>query len=165
MTPWAQRPIEEANLLNPAFCCVALTSASIGYMDIDKEGIPFALTFMVLPIVLHKTTRESLPRDTRTSLASWIQANSGAKVQFAKRVVALAPYTKEAILFGCLHDWFLLGSEGRLQSALNESSNDRFISQLKNEAKECVKRSRFLGKWFALAGTAKMVMSLWEIKP
>ena len=74
MKPWVLRPPEEANLLNPAFCCVTLAAAVLGYASVDKTGIPYPLTFLVLPTVLHKATRESLPSNrTRTSLAAWIQ--------------------------------------------------------------------------------------------
>jgi Family of unknown function (DUF6521) len=67
---WTGRPREEANLLNPAFCCTALTSSIVGYMGVDAEGMPYPLAFMILPIALHKTTREALPQNTRTSLAA-----------------------------------------------------------------------------------------------
>ena len=31
MTVWTERPHEEANLLNPAFCCLGMTAAIAGY--------------------------------------------------------------------------------------------------------------------------------------
>jgi Family of unknown function (DUF6521) len=46
---WTGRPREEANLLNPAFCCTALTSSIVGYMGVDAEGMPYPLAFMILP--------------------------------------------------------------------------------------------------------------------
>ena len=36
MKPWALRPPEEANLLNPAFCCVTLAAAVLGYASVDE---------------------------------------------------------------------------------------------------------------------------------
>ncbi len=120
---------------------------------------------MVLPIVLHKTTRELLPRTTRTSLAAWIQENTNARVLFAERTIALKPYTREAILFGLLRDWLVLHEGGRLQATLNNSDVDRFIRNLDDEAKDCIRRARFVGKWFASQGSAQTVMALWGIRP
>lgn len=163
--PWGERPIEEANLLNPAFCCVTLASSVIGYKKIDGSGIPYPLAFMVIPIVLHKSTSELLPKNTRTSLASWIQENTDVRIQFAQRVIALKPHTREAIMFGLNHGWLILHKGGRLQTSLNNSEADRLIRKLDTEAKVRIRRAGFVGKWFASAGSAETVMALWGIRP
>jgi hypothetical protein len=165
MKPWARRPTEEANLLNPAFCCVTLTASVSGYASIDPSGIPYPLTFLVLPIVLHKATRDKLPHATTTSLAAWIQGNAEAKVQFADRVIAFKPYTREALMFGLLHAWLVLSQGGRIQTTLRESDAERFVRRLDDETKDCVRRARFVGRWFASASTAQTVMALWGIRP
>jgi len=165
MKLWAQRTVEEANLLNPAFCCGVLTSAVVGYMSIEETGIPYTLSHIVLPIVLHKATRECLPRTSSTSLAAWIQENSEARVQFVERVVALKSHTREAILFGLFHDWLIICQEGRLQATVSKSSIDRLVRSMENEVKECIKRAWVVGKWFAMAGTTETVMALWGIRP
>ena len=165
MKPWALRPPEEANLLNPAFCCVTLAAAVLGYASVDKTSIPYPLTFLVLPTVLHKATRENLPRQTRTSLAAWIQENAEVKVTFAGRVTALKEHTREAILFGSHNSWFDMLPNGRVQTSLSDSDADGFIRKLEGEAKECVRRARFVGRWFALAGTPQTVWALFGIRP
>lgn len=165
MKQWTQRSVEEANLLNPAFCCAVLTSSDVGYMGIDKAGISYPLVFLVLPVVLHKPTRDLLPRSKRTSLAAWIQQNPEVRILFAERVIALKPYTREAILFGMLHDWLTLGEGCRLQTNLDDKNINLISKKLKDEAKECVKKARFVGQWFASAGSAQTVMALWGIVP
>lgn len=165
MKPWTKRPIEEANLLNPAFCCISLSSSMVGYKDINGTGMPYPLAFMVLPIVLHKATRESLPRGTRTSMVTWLQEHTEAKLQFIDRVIALRPHTREALLFGSAHGWLVLQGEGVLQTMLTDTDADRFVRQLNDEARECARRARFVGKWLASAGTTQTVMTLWGIRP
>ena len=165
MKAWAERPIEEANLLNPAFCCVALTSSVAGYSGVDGAGLPYPISFMVLPIVLHKVTRESLPRDTRTSLAVWVQRNPSAKLQYADRVAALKRHTREAILFGLQHDWLVLAQDGRVRTLLSGSHTDSLLRGLDGEARDCVRGARLVGKWFASAGSPQTVMALWGIRP
>lgn len=120
---------------------------------------------MVIPIVLHKSTSELLPKNTRTSLAAWIQENTNVRIQFAQRVIALKPHTCEAIMFGLNYGWLILHKGGRLQTGLNNSEADRLIRKLDAEAKDCIRRAGFVGKWFASAGSAETVMALWGIRP
>jgi hypothetical protein len=165
MKQWTHRPREEANLLNPAFCCTALASSIVSYMSVDVEGMPYPLAFMILPIVLHKATREALPQNIRTSLAAWIQDNASMRVLFSERVMSLKPHTREAVLFGLLHDWLAFRAGGRLRTTLGDQDVNRFLRRLEDEARECVMRARFVGRWFASAGSPQTVLALWGIRP
>ena len=165
MKRWDLRTVEEANLLNPAFCCVALTSSVIEYATIDRLGMPYPLSFLVLPIVLHKATRERLTRSVATSFPVWIQENSQLRIGFYERVVALKPITRETIMFGLLHDWLVLETGGLVRATKSDSDANRFVRTLTDEAKECIRRARFVGKWFASAGSPQTVMALWGIRP
>lgn len=127
--------------------------------------MPYPLAFMVLPIVLHKSTRSRLPRSTRTSMASWLQENGDAKVQFGNRVVALKAHTREAILFGCAQQRLEFGTGIGLHTRYADSEIERFIRTLEGEAKECMSKARQFGKWIASAGTAQTIMVLWGIRP
>lgn len=165
MKTWLARPKEEAYLFNPAFCCTTLSVAMQNYSSVKDEGVPFALAFMFLPIVLHKPTRESLPLSTRTSMAAWLQENSEARVLFYERLVSLKPYTQEAIRFGMLLDWIVMRNGGLLETTLSTSDISRTTRILSDEARECVMRARFLGKWFAKAGATHTVMAFWGVRP
>lgn len=165
MKTWTARPKEEAYLLNPAFCCTVLAATIYGYMSAKEEGFPFPLMYMVLPIVLHKPTRDALPPNIRTSLAAWLQENSSARVLFYERLVSLKPHTKEAIQFGMLFNWIVPRSGGFLETTFRESNINRVIRELTDEARECVMRARFLGKWFAAAGDTHTVMAFWGVCP
>jgi hypothetical protein len=107
MKPWAERTREEAHLLNPSFCCVTIASACSGYTESCGQTLSFALAFMVLPIILHKHTRESLPRTSRTSVPAWLQEHAEARIGFHERLMALQPFTREAMLYGLTFncDW------------------------------------------------------------
>lgn len=159
------RPKEEAYLLNPAFCCTILTAAIYEYANIREEGVPFPLVFMFLPIVLHKPTRDRLPLNIRTSMAAWFQENSDARVLFYERLVSLKPHTKEALQFGMLFDWIAPRDGGFLGTTLSKLDVNRSIRKLADEARECVMRARFLGKWFSTAGATHTVMTFWGIRP
>lgn len=165
MRPWGVRPKEEAFLLNPAFCCISLTAVIVNYASVRQKGLPFPLVFMALPIVLHKPTRDALPPSTRTSMAAWLHENADARVMFYERALSLKAYTKEAVKFGMLRQWIVLGEGGLFETTLTKQDINRAIQRLSNEARDCALRARFLGRWFATSGAAGMVMAFWGVRP
>lgn len=165
MKPWISRLKEEAYLFNPAFCCTTLSVAMRSYEGVRDEGVPFPLAFMFLPIVLHKPTRESLPPSTRTSMAAWLLEHSEARVLFCERLISLKPHTREAIQFGMLLDWIVVSSDGLLETTLTNADVTRATRTLSDEARDCIMRARFLGKWIAEAGHTHTAMALWGVRP
>ncbi|MYC27370.1 MAG: hypothetical protein F4X63_05170 [Nitrospira sp. SB0662_bin_26] len=165
MKTWTTRPKEEAHLLNPAFCCTMLTAAIDGYSSVKKRGMTFPLLFMISPITLHKPTRDTLPPSIRTSMAAWLQENASARVLFYERLVSLKPYTREAIQFGMLYNWIVPRSGGLVETTLNESNINKTKQKLIGEARECIMRARFIGRWFAAAGDDYTVMAFWGVRP
>jgi hypothetical protein len=165
MKPWAERPREEAHLLNPAFCCVTIASACAGYGESSGEPLPFVLAFMVLPVVLHRKTRESLPRTSRTSIPAWLQEHAEARIGFHERLMALQPHTKEALRYGLAFDWLAMGESGVIRCVAPETLIGRSIRSLGGDASDCVSRARFLGKWLGAAASTETTLALWGIRP
>ena len=96
---WDQRPQEVANLLNPAFDGFLLHQAIAAFEENAGVGMPFEMTFLVLPFVLHEATRNRLPSRSTTHVASWLLEERDLLMGFAERTTDLVPYTREAILF------------------------------------------------------------------
>ena len=57
MSQWTSRPTEERALLNPSFCSCLLWQASVGYGSAGHAPLPFDISFLVLPTVLHRETQ------------------------------------------------------------------------------------------------------------
>lgn len=165
MKPWTERPKEEAYLLNPPFCCLLVTASVIGYTSVENKRLPFSLPFMIIPIILHKPTRKMLPKKITTSLAAWLEENQNAKILYYKRVTSLLPYVRESILFGVLHNWLEFENGGIITLSKKDSDIKKFIDEATDEVKECVKRSYFVGRWFANAGSVETIMALWGVCP
>ncbi len=166
MQAWSKRAIEEANLLNPAFCAVLLAKAAEEFAKKNQQPFPFALAFLVLPVVLHRGTRTSLPGSTITALLPWIQNNREQLVNFPERVRSLRAITREGILFGTQHDTLVVTESGGIAvGARRLSATDRRTGLFTDEARECVERAGFLGRWLAAAGTPAMIYSAWGIAP
>jgi hypothetical protein len=60
MKPWNQRPREIRNLFNPAFCGLVLTRGVEGFSETAKRPMPYSLTLLILPLCLHKRTRQQI---------------------------------------------------------------------------------------------------------
>ena len=165
MKPWKERTREEAHLLNPAFCCVTITSACAGYSESNSQPLPFALAFMVLPTVLHKHTRETLPLNTRTSIPAWLQEHAEARLGFHQRLIALEPHTREALRYGLAFDWIAMGNSGGVQCVATDAFVNRTIRSLDGDAHDCVSRARFLGRWLRKTASTETTMALLGIRP
>ncbi len=165
MTPWTERSSEERALLNPSFCALLLWHAANGHMA--KDGVPLAFeeTFLVLPLVLHRGTRESLPRTARTSLAVWLIDNPLARSRVAGRARLLVPFTKESLLFGGVHGLFRFQDGSLAPGSGWKPSFTRTVADSSDEVRECLKRAEFVGGWFAQAGSASSVLALLGVRP
>jgi len=161
---WSDRPIEQARLLNPAFFAALIWSCAEGYDSIDAQGIPYPLSFVAMPVVLHKSTRESLPRAITTSLAAWLGENAQAHIRFTERAISLVPLVKEGVLFG-INGQLLNLSSSRIVAAPKPRSMARFLRESSDEVRDCVKKAKFVGRWFAASGDYTTVMALWGVMP
>lgn len=162
LSSWEERPIEVANLLNPAFCALLLRDATADYQGRTLEGLPFPLAFLVLPIVLHKPTRDALPSTTNSLFHSWLQDNTLLQLEVSRLVLRLRPYSREAILFGLQHNMLRISDDGNLLSA-----TDRIRNPFPNESEpaECRARAAFIGRWFRKSGNITQLLAMWGLRP
>lgn len=161
MLPWNQRPIEVANLFNPAFCGLLLRQAVGGYQQASERGMDYAMAFVVLPVVLHKDTRETLP-NLSTKLHVWMHRNHQVRIGFAERMQNMVQITKEALLFALQHGVLALNGEGALIPGPQALGN--YPVPKASEAAKCAKQAEFVGRWFADAGSPATFFSTWGIK-
>lgn len=167
MQPWAERAVEEANLFNPAFCAT-LIAKGVGDFTRKAGGrpMPFALSFLVLPIVVHHRTRRSLPGSTVTAMLPWLQDNRAQLVGFPGRVRRLTPFSREAIMFGIAHAALAIEDEGNLVLGISKvTATERRTPLFTTEARDCLDRAGFLGRWLATAGTPATVLAAWGVSP
>jgi hypothetical protein len=161
---WSDRPVEQARLLNPAFLAALIWSCAEGYGSVNVQGLPYPLSFIAMPMVLHKSTREILPRSTRTSLAAWLAENPQVHVCFAERAAAIVPLIKEGVLFGA-NGRMLNISSSRIVAAPRPRSMARFLRESSVEVQDCMTKAKFVGKWFASSGDYTTVMTLLGVMP
>ena len=165
MNLWAERSLEERNLLNPAFCAVLLWHAAHGYATERSTSMAIEVSFLVLPFVLHRETREDLPSSIRTSLPTWLAGHPIVRTRLGDRASMLCAFTKEALTFGGCHGLLSLAQGGVRANVDMRQRVNAFLKTASHEVRECAKRAEFLGRWFDNAGTPETVMTLLGVCP
>ena len=162
MKRWDQRPFEIRNLFNPAFCGLVLFRAMQGYEEEDTRGMPFSLSLLVLPLCLHKDSREVIAASPRSYLLKITEKNPQVQVGFADRVTAMLPYAFEG--FGLLMErgCISVADDGRLQTVPDKvrksvTGTDETIS--------CQRVARIVGKEFARIADRVTVYTTFGIRP
>lgn len=164
MNQWSNETLEERVLLNPAFCANLIwqfASAAGG----EVRHVTFLECFVLLPMVLHATTREALPRSTRTSLSVWLNDNPTARSAIARRARILVPFTKDALLFGSAQSLFHFESSDLIAHSDWTRKIKSVVRRSTAEVQACMKRAAFVGTWFSETGTPTTVMALIGVRP
>lgn len=162
MKHWDERPIEIRNLFNPAFCGLTLIRSLIAYEEEDKRGMPFSLALLILPLALHKQSREILARSNRSYFLKIVASHPELLVGLPKRTAALLPFTFEAFGFLMNIGTFTVQGNGRL---IPLATGVKKTISGTNESITCQKVARFLGKEFARIGDRGTVYATLGVKP
>lgn len=167
MIAWQNRSPEVANLLNPAFLSIIIQQCIKSYSDESKGNAPYVIPFLVTPIVLHKHTRDALPRQITTPFTTWITQLQGshAKIGYPERTYAIVPYVKEALVFAFANNIIITEDDGSLRVNKQIRVPTRLNDTLTEEVFICYKKAYFSGRWLARAGKIETVMALLGVKP
>lgn len=156
MTAWTERPRVEATLLNPALLAVLLAAAAKDY-ETQEAGMPWPLAFLVPPLVLHRPTRDALPRNTRTHLSTWIRREPLLRAGFPARAAAMVPLTREGLRFG-LRAGVLARDGASLTGRLDTEARAGELRQL-------ISRAALVGRWLAKTDQPSTVFALLGVAP
>lgn len=165
LSPWAERPQEVSNLLNPAFLGAILHRAISGFNDTSQAGMPLEQAVLVLPLVLHRNTREKLPGATTTIFASWVQDHREILVEIAPRTESLLPYTRESLMFLLTHGMVAVDDTGKFRVTTKAMKGKTIYPNVSDEVHEFWLKSHFVGRWLAEAGTSSTIYALLGIRP
>lgn len=155
--PWAGRAREEAANLNPAFCGELLARAVSEYHRLREIPFPYPLAFLILPIALHKRTRDLLPGRSSTAFVGWIAENRPSLVEIPERVIRLMPVTREALLFALQHH-ILHFERGGLASGVKRIPVRAKLDHTTDDSEEARRTASMLGRWFAAQGSTSSIM-------
>jgi hypothetical protein len=159
---WNDRSKETAYLLNPAFCGRLIYTAIRKYNLVSQQALPFPLVYLILPLVLHKSTREKI--SSRTKLLVWIQQNPELLIGFAHRAKEMVKITNEAVEFLLQTKVIVIDDDAKLKinTTVKGLSKSRFVD---NEIKQCLIRSEYVAKWFANTGKVETIFIGLGVRP
>jgi hypothetical protein len=159
---WEARPFEIAYLMNPAFCGEILRRAIVRYFE--TAGYPFAypLAYLVLPIVLHRKTRESISAKSSEQLHAWLQKYPEARIGFAERARFLVPITNESLAFLLQARAVFIDKHAGIRTVGRRSNS---LPPDEHEVTDCFRKAGHIGRWFARAGSTANIFTMWGVKP
>lgn len=162
MKNWEQRPIEIRNLFNPAFCGLILHRAFAGYEEEDAEGMPFSLSLLVLPLCLHRDTRDVMASSSRSYLLKVVERNPQTLVGFAERASSMLPFSLEALGLLVQFDCVTVGDKGRLRTG---GGRVRRAVSGTEETIACQRVARFVGREFARVSDRVTIFTTLGVRP
>ncbi|SMF72971.1 three component ABC system middle component [Pseudobacteriovorax antillogorgiicola] len=162
---WKERTTEERTLLNPSFCSNIIWHAATGFHTTSNRDFSFTEAFLILPIVLDKRTRESLPKSTRTSMTVWLERNPILKSRIQIRAKNMVRFTRESLLFAANNEFIKLDGFSiqanrswarKVKTVLNGSTP---------EVQECAKKAVLVGKWLGMSPNPNTTLAIMGIRP
>jgi hypothetical protein len=153
-----------AALFNPAFCGVLLYRATEGFTGQKRQGMHYALSFLVLPLILHSPTRELMPKTVATPFHTWVNGNSILRIGLAERVRAATPVTRESIIFMIARQCLTLHGERLSLGPKKPKMSSTRIAQV-DDVRWAVQAAAMLGKLLAGAGTVATIYASIGITP
>ncbi len=163
MKTWDKRPREVRTLFNPAFCGLVLARGIEGFATEAGRPMPFSLTLLILPLCLHKRTRELLKDANRSYLTNILQEHPEIRVDLAQRARGLFSYTMEA--FAYLMACEVIEVDGSGGIALRADARVRKTIAGSQDTKDCQTVARALGTKLARINDRATIYTTLGIRP
>jgi hypothetical protein len=162
---WEDRPPEVASLLNPAFCGLLCYMAVVDYRAQQPDGMPFSVSFLLLPFLLHEPTRQTLPRQISSPLLSWVAANPEVRVGMSERIRESADLTREALTFMIAGETITIATGGVLLPGRRSPRMTATRNTPNLDIRERVQHAATLGRLLARSGTPATVFATLGLTP
>jgi hypothetical protein len=145
MTRWSERSRTQAVMLNPALLAVITANAAVQFRATGGHSMPWPLAFIVAPLVLHRGTREALPRTTRTHWGAWVSEHPVEHAGFARRALSLRDPVQDGVRFGLSTGVLEVTPDGGLTGTL--ASGRGHTLEMDSEAHQIIAKAGFVGRW------------------
>ncbi|MBP7496177.1 MAG: hypothetical protein KA792_00735 [Bacteroidales bacterium] len=160
---WKNRPEITAHLINPAFCSEILRECVLAYKGESKYNFPFALSVLVLPLILNNGIRKRLPKNKSNTIHRWINENEDLKIGLANNIKSFIPFTRETIMFAIAHNSLSIDENGNIDVKPRKGKGK--LKTEDDEIKSCIKKAEIIGKIFSKSGNPLTIYSILGIKP
>lgn len=158
---WNDRYWTTANMLNPALIGSTIATTATTYARESGDGLPWELTFLTVPMALHRDTREALPTRVSAHIDKWVTGHAALNSGLAGRMISMRPYVREGIRYAIRTGELSIANGGTLVSDFRPPSRRTTTPELEL----IIKRAGFLGRWFACAGSVATLYTLFGVAP
>lgn len=163
MRDWRELGREESALFNPAFTALAIRRSVLGYVKECSMPMPLPLVFVSVTSAVNNSIRARLPRAVTTSLHVWVNDNRDILPLFGLRLSGFSEFCKRGIVFGSRYRVISL-NDSRVELGSRAMRDTRISNVSTPEMNDVLRRSEWLGKWFARSGDVKTILSAWGIR-
>lgn len=161
---WDERPPEEARNLNPAFCGELIGRSVCEFHKTRGVPLNLAISFLILPLSLHKATRDQLPGRANVAFAGWVADKNPLLGELPGRVNRLRPITREALLFSVGHQLLAIELGGLVPGAHPVRLNAK-MTITTDDADEVRRAAGMLGRWFGNQGSQSAILQGMGVAP
>lgn len=149
-------------MLNPALIATILAGAAESYEARSGETMPWEYSYILVPLVLHRDSREALPSRLNSHMTSWVVEHPVLIAGLPSRARELAPYIREGLRFGLRTESLKMERDGTLMGRLLSSPSTLNRSK---ELAVLVRSSGFVGRWLTVANRPSDVFALLGVSP
>lgn len=160
---WFNSSKEVKHFLNPFFCSIVLSEAIYSYSEEERGNMPLSLLLLVLPLALHKKTRNVLPRTKKTNLGLWANEHTNVTLGLDLRVASLSSFTFLAIGNLVINKMIAIEDE-RIVCLKRVDGIDVYV-KTSEEIGEIMKSAALLGRWFANSSTPTSIYTYLGVSP
>jgi hypothetical protein len=154
MAEWSARSSVPAAFLNPALLAALIAAAAAGH-DRETQGpLPWPLSFVIAPLVLHRQTREALPSSVATHLGTWVSRNPVLRAGLPLRARSLVEPVREGLRFGLRHGLLTVEAGGAVRQATRLRPLDA------GDLRQVLNKATFAGRWVGRAEEPATVFAL-----
>jgi hypothetical protein len=162
--PWAERPPEEARIFNPAFCGELIGRTVCEYHRTRQAALGVTTAFLVLPLTLHRPTRDALPGRANTAFAGWVAQHAALLAELPELARRLRPVSREGLMFAVHQRFLAFADDGLVPGVRPIRASARFVATT-DEVNAARNAAGLLGRWFAGQGTQASVLQGMGVAP
>jgi hypothetical protein len=150
-----------AAMLNPALIAALTAAAAEEFERAADRPMPWSLAFLVAPLVLHRDTREALPRRTNTHWSRWVSSHPVLQAGFAPRALSLVEPVRDGLRFGLEHGALRIAEDGSLIGSLAPKARP----EPKGDIRQLIRAAGFVGKWLTTLDQPATAFALFGVTP
>jgi hypothetical protein len=150
-------------MLNPALIVAVLVVAIQEYSERRKDPLLAAHAFLIVPLVLHRDTRERLPIRSSSHWSKWVSDNPLLIAGFSARAIALREHIREGLRFALRHGLLSLDASGGL--VLGQSSAAIPSRTAEGDIRDLLVGAQRVGRWLTKLELPATAFALLGVRP